>query len=443
MYKMLRLVLISVFLASSLNVPLSFAGEVDILINKLVEKGILTPAEALALKTEAKEEAAKEMAKGEALTAPAWTQKIKLSGDVKYRTQFDWNKGTSPSHYRVRQRARARVGIEGKVNDQVSGGVYAVTGNNDPRSTAQTLENNFETEDLRLDGYWIEWWPKISSETGKADVLLGKFKNKLRQTELMWDTDIWPAGTFANYTTPTFDFANTSADFFANTAILWIDEIATEQRDPMLYVIQGGMDIDLIKNWDARLGIALAYYDFANYKNNQNSSNVGSSGTNAQNGGALGTSSRFDFNMIDIVIEYDAKRLWEMELIHGVYSDFIANTDPDGENFAFLTGGYIGQKNPSKMGEWKYFAEYRYIERDAVPDILPDSDFPGFTNAGVVAIGGTNGHGLNTGIQYALFDNAVLSAEYYLGLPVETTSTAVNFTDETAHILQLDINVKF
>ncbi|MFH1878220.1 MAG: putative porin [Candidatus Omnitrophota bacterium] len=442
----LKMVCIMAFLALALPLMAlrAEAGEIDVLVNKLVEKNILTSHEAQILLAQAKEEAAKDLAKGEAVTAPAWTQNIKIKGDARFRTQVDWGKGLGPAHERIRNRVRARLGVEGKVNQEVTAGMFLVTGEGDPRSTNQTLDDEFETKDIRLDAYYIKWDPRLDKGIGKAALWLGKFQNPLETSELLWDTDICPGGVAGQYMSPNFELGEVGANLYANTALLWLDEISTSQRDPMMWVTQAGLNMDIIKDWEAVLNMGIAYYDLANVKGNQ-SANLAewSAGTNTRWGGALGNTYRYDFNMVDLLIRYDSKRLFDLKLGHGLYSDLIWNTGPSSKNFASQFGGYIGDKKLKDPGQWKLWGEWRYIERDAVPDFMPDSDFYGFTSRGVPEGGGTNSRGLNCGIEYAILKNTVLSAEYYYMVPLDINESLSNDYDEPYQLLQLDVKVKF
>ncbi|KJJ84309.1 conserved hypothetical protein, secreted [Candidatus Omnitrophus magneticus] len=422
---------------------IAHAGEMDILVNKLVEKNILTPYEAQILLAEAKEDAAKDLAKGEAVTAPDWTQNVKIKGDVRFRTQIDWGKGLNPAHERIRNRVRARLGVEGKVNDQITAGMLAATGTTDPRSTNQTLENNFEMEDLRLDAYYIDWTPKIPAEIGRADVWLGKFNNPFVTSELLWDTDILPAGVAAQYESKTFttDYLPPTT-LFGNFGFLWLDEISTSQRDPLMYVIQGGTRMDVIQDWDATTEMAIGYYDLAHVENNPGFSRIGAATTNTYWTGT--TRYRTDFNLVDLILNYDSKAFFDFKLGHGLYTDFIWNTDSAAsEDFAWMIGAYLGDKKPKDPGQWKLYGEYRYLETDSVPDFLPDSDFYGFTSAGVPGGGGTNGEGCVIGAQYAIWKNTLLGVEWYYCVPVSISSTSMARYDEPYQLLQLDIAVKF
>ena len=74
------------------------SSEVDILLNKLVEKGVLSSIEAGQIRdeiTQTKEARTKEVAKE---VVPKWAQQISLSGDLRLRTEhFQRDASTSNS----------------------------------------------------------------------------------------------------------------------------------------------------------------------------------------------------------------------------------------------------------------------------------------------------------------------------------------------------------
>jgi len=133
------------------------------------------------------------------------------------------------------------------------------------------------------------------------------------------------------------------------------------------------------------------------------------------------------------------------------YADFIHNPcAPLGNGLAI--GGYIGKKKIKEPGDWKARGEWRYIERDAIPDFMPDSDFYGFgtwttyTNAlgqgtnGIPAGGGTNGKGINLAFEYQLLKNTALNLEYYWMEPIKVSST---ISKNPYNEFQFDVITKF
>ena len=72
-------------------------------------------------------------------------------------------------------------------------------------------------------------------------------------------------------------------------------------------------------------------------------------------------------------------------------------------NMGWLANLSVGYKKPSKWGEWRAMAGYRYLQTDAVPDAFPDSDFH---------LGGTNSKGYTIGAALGLTDGVVFSGKW-------------------------------
>jgi polyhydroxyalkanoate synthesis regulator phasin len=438
---MIKVIAVAAFLI--ISAPLLYAGEMQVLVDKLVEKGILTAYEGQILMSQAKEEAAKEMIETKKMIVPSWTDKVKIKGDVRFRTQEEWGKGFGPAHQRIRQRVRARLGVEGKVNDQIKAGILAVTGSADPRSTNQTLDN-LDSYDFRLDQYYINWTPALPKEIGKGDLYLGKFKNPISMSSILWDGDINPGGMGVKYSSPKFELGEIPFSLYANGGMFWVREISTSQRDPLLWSIQGGFKADVVKDWGATADLSVAYHDFAHAGTNQDwGRDARSATTNTVWGGRYGNTYRYDFNLVDILFKYDSKQIGNFHLGHGLFGDFIWNADAPKNNFAWHLGGYIGDKKVNDTGKWKLKGEYRSIMRDAVPDFLPDSDFMGFTTQGRPSGGGTGGEGFVGSFKYGLMKNLVAGISYYYSQPISINKGLTNSYDEPYNIVMFDIETKF
>ena len=109
-----------------LTKAVSYAGEADMLTNKLAEKGIITYGEAQQLMTESEQEARKKLARGEVSAIPAWIQNISMNGDLRLRHQGDFD--SSKSFPRVRERMRLRVGFSSRMKELMEAGFGIATG---------------------------------------------------------------------------------------------------------------------------------------------------------------------------------------------------------------------------------------------------------------------------------------------------------------------------
>jgi hypothetical protein len=122
--------------------------------------------------------------------------RFRWSGDVRVRGEAFYQDGT-PDRYRAR--IRARLGFEGKVNENFAAGIFLATGavvNGsptffDPISTNETLTSFFERKTIGLDRAYITWQPqnwKWIQATG------GKFQVNWQKTINTFDNDLNPEG---------------------------------------------------------------------------------------------------------------------------------------------------------------------------------------------------------------------------------------------------------
>ena len=111
-----------------------YAGEINILVNKLVEKGVLTSVEAQNILDRTKQQVSKEMAQGKYSALPKWVQAMKLKGDLRLR--YQWNKKKS-SKQRHRGRYRLRLGVETKIIGNVKVGFGLATGGRSEEHTSE------------------------------------------------------------------------------------------------------------------------------------------------------------------------------------------------------------------------------------------------------------------------------------------------------------------
>ena len=183
MKRLMTFLFLGLFLISfsSLNVN---AGDVDILIKKLIEEGILTQSDAQELVKEIQKEAAKEKkattkeAKSGTAKLPEWVEKMKFKGDLRlrYQGQETGNNALKETH-RSRGRVRYRLGIESQVNKQWKAGFGIASGGTDPRSTNQTLQDTFESPDLRIDYAFAQYQPFKWMEVHGGKIINPFWKN--------------------------------------------------------------------------------------------------------------------------------------------------------------------------------------------------------------------------------------------------------------------------
>ena len=399
-------------------------GEIDILVNKLVEKGVLTPLEAQIVLDETKVEVAQSIAKQEFLTLPSWVQKLKLKGDLRLRYQYE--RRAKEIQSRSRGRVRYRLSLGAQINERLKVAAGLASGGDDGRSTNQSFEDAFDTPDIRLDFAYVEWKPDTW-----ISLVGGKFGRKAylwNPTDVFWDGDINPEGGSIHMENKLT--ANT--DWFLNTGV-WvleelnsgntaINEAGTEDHvDPFLNYVQGGLKW---KEGDFDATVASIYYGFHGV---QGIDFQGSRDTNTKFGT---TYLRHDYDAFGFSGEVGVKKPFDLPFKRAaIFGDYVKNVDPEDQNTGWAIGAKVGDKKVSKKGQWQAKYQYAWVERDAFLDIFPDSDRKG---------GDTNVKGHEGILQYGLNDNVILGFDYYYS---DRIKNAGDTTSE--HLIQSDIVFKF
>ncbi|MDH7588955.1 putative porin [Serratia bockelmannii] len=152
-------------------------------------------------------------------TFPAWASRIKVTGDVRTRSEsrfysggnsdqvidfnalndggpYDVNTNTNTSlppllntrkNRENRFRVRARLGVEAALSDNWSSAVRVATGSDDsPVSTNQTLGDNSGKKNIWLDRAWIGW----HSSDNVWDARLGRAANPFVSTDILFSNEL-------------------------------------------------------------------------------------------------------------------------------------------------------------------------------------------------------------------------------------------------------------
>jgi polyhydroxyalkanoate synthesis regulator phasin len=405
------------FLFSSIAISTSLvrAGEVDILVKKLVEKGVLTKQDADSILEEVKQEAARQekeqgqKAAGTTGEIPEWIRNTKFGGDLRLRYQYQEREDNNAIEDRARFRLRAAA--ETKIVDQFKVGFGLTTGGDDPRSGTETFQDTFSKKSVRIDYAFAEYTP-----ANWLSVVGGKFYNPLyRPSDLIWDGDITPEGLAAKFK---HQFSPT-LDFYFNTALYLLDE-KSSARDPYMVAFQPGLIWKLTDNVNFQFAVAYYWFDHV-----QNSSLDFSAGTNTTSNGKL----VFDYTAPVLSGELGFKNPYSLRFVpyFSLFGEYVYNPDPDNDNRGYLAGFTVGHSDMKKFGDWRFEWSYRYLERDAWLDTFPDSDFYS---------GSTNVQGMEYILNFALYRNIWLALDYY-------HTAKILGLDQTEDLFQVDLNLKF
>ncbi len=402
-------VLLGLFVSTTVQ-----ASEVDVLLGKLVDKGILTSSEAQQVRSETNEEVAKQdKEKQEAYkeevkksVLPDWVKNRKLTGDFRLRYEYKEDKGSEVATNRPR--LRLRVGLEDQVNDKVKVGFMLATGISDTsagstRSNNQTLTGVFNKKPVILDKAFVEYTPK------KWITLIGgKMANPIWEPmSFVWDPDISPEGGVVKLNGK----LNSSIDWFANVGALVIND--TSSGGPYLGFVQPGAEWHATNDTSVKAAVAL--YGYTNVKGMSflNGSALTNTGTTGVGSGKY----LYNYDAVNPTLEFDFDRLLEKLESLGInvpsfldvpyislFGSVLHNVNVSKNANAAIAGLKIGDKKIAKFGDWQFNYAYKVIERDAMLDVLPDDDFYS---------GKTNTRGNEYFFEFGLSKNTSLKLNYY------------------------------
>lgn len=403
----------------------AMAGEVDILVDKLVEKGVLSKQDASVILRETKAEAEKERketiaATKEALMTgedapfmlasaiPSFITNSTFKGDVRLRYQYsDRDNG---KQNRNRGRFRFRFGVETKVNDKVNLGFGLASGSDDPRSTNQTMGDSFSTKDIRLDLAYVTYTPfDWLTLTG------GKFKNPIwLPNKWLWDGDINPEGVSICMAQKV-----QGIELFMNSGFWILDEKSSSTRDPAMVVVQPGFKAGLGKN--AYFKGAFGYYNFINV---QDSDLDFSPDTNSRN---PDNTYEYDPDAFVISGELGTNTGVDFAPFAALFGDYVKAFDTSGEDKGYMFGVKLGHEKVKKPAQWQFKVYYQRLEQDAWLDILPDSD---------AYDGETNHKAFVSKLEVGLMKNVSLGGAWYRAERIEGS-------DDEEDVVQVDLVFKF
>ena len=304
-----------------------------------------------------------------------WAEKIKISGDFRYRHGHSdaevnvsgrdkWLNGAD------RDRIRARLMLEAMLNKDLDVGVRIASGSSrTPISTNQDLEDAFSSKELWLDLAYFDWHP--SANEG-LNVLGGKMKNpfyRVVRNELVWDSDLNPEGIAVKHVRDISDIDQ----LFFNGGGFWVDEssVGVDTSDTSLWGAQTYFK-RTIGNPDYVLAGA-GFYDYGNIEGQPALSTTWSStstffGNTSSGPGGVYVS---DYDIFEAFGEYGFKYdAMPLALFGSWVRNFAAS---DQEDMAWLLGGRLNKaKDP---GSWELTYDYRDIQADAVIGGFIESDF--------------------------------------------------------------------
>lgn len=364
-----------------------------------------------------------------------WLEKIKISGDFRYRhehidseeisagNRVGWRNG------RDRDRIRARLMLEAAVNGDWDVVFRLATGERDilvetnldadmfpdPISSNQTLKQNFSSKDVWIDLAHFIWHPgKIKG----LKLFGGKIKMPFYaagKNELIWDGDLNPEGLAVNYV----HTLNENNEIHFGGAGLWVDE-SGGGADASLWGVQSYLK-HKIGNPDHIIA-GVTYLDYGNIRGKVDQYGILAGNT----ADVTGTMWASDYDLLEVFAEYGTK-CWGMPV--SLFGSWVHNlVAVGGQDTGWLVGATLNKA--SDPGTWQLGYNYREVESDAVFGAFTDSDFLG---------GGSNGRGHEFNFKYQFAKNVQGALTYFHN---ENDRGAMS-RDLDYRRLQADLQLKF
>lgn len=338
---------------------------------------------------------------------PNWMDGLKFYGDFRLRYQYEDFDGRSRKD-RNRARFRVRFGFKKTwLDDQMEVGFRLASGSSsDATSTNQTFTGVFSEKNVWIDLAYAKYKPNWLKG---LTVIGGKMKNPLFHTDLIWDSDVNPEGFAATYKTKLTD----SIRPYATVGYFILSEVR-DGHDTDLFAYQAGAEVTLFDciKWNT----AVTYYDYENVEETSAAAMFHNNNWTRK------------YQMLNVT---SAAKFKAMGLPWKVYVDWAHNVGDrdktagfEDKNNAYAFGMKVGKNK--KKGDWSASYKYAYIEPNAVPGGLNDSDF-----------GTSNRKGHVFGAKYSLSKSLTLGGKVFWTQPV------VGSTAEEDLLVQADLVWKF
>jgi len=426
--------------------PQAHAQSSDALIDKLVDKGILTVSEAKDLREESDKDFKTAF---QAKTGmPDWVTAYKISGDVRGRFE-DINSDTHAQNTRDRFRYRLRAGLTISLQNDLEAGFRLTsdepakgnTTGGDPISGNTTMTGNATKKFIYIDQVYGKWSP-LHADGWDGNVTFGKMENPFVASDIVFDPDYTPEGAALQLG---YAFNDKQSVRFNGGGFV-LNELSGSSYDSYMF----GSQIRWDAKWTPKLATSLgvSYFDLMNSANLTTSAVPDSNAGNWRDGsGKLVTG--FNPWVVDAAITYtlDSFPLYNGAFPIKLAGDVVNNLSAsDKQNNAWSAGVTFGKSG--KKGLWEVSYRYKYLEANSWYEELVDSDFGAFYGAYYHNSPGSLGYATGTNIKghafklvYSVTDSLSLAATYYLTELIDHPVSPYKNSDTGR--LQVDASLKF
>jgi hypothetical protein len=447
LWKLLIALCSGIFLARA-----GHAQSADALIDKLVEKGILSTKEANQLR----DDAAKTTAQSYTVKSgvPEWVSALKFGGDFRGRFEGFYSENDDFTD-RSRLRYRLRFGVTASLFENFEVGLRLGSGDVDsyptsgidPISNNQSFQNNASKKGIFLDLAYAKWGFLKTPDTS-ASFTFGKMENPFTFSTMVFDHDYTPEGLGLESRIKLSEkhVLKPNAGFFI------LDELAASGEDPMLAGGQATLESTWSKRISTSAGVGVLGILNPQMLSNTSVPNIGVGNTRESDGTLA-----YDFYPVvgDASLTYslDSFPLYKGPFPIRVFGEYMLNSGaPSGaDNYGYSTGVLFGKSG--KKGAWDLSYTYTWLGANAWWEELPESDFgaywktaPAYSGKSADYYSGTNVKGHTVRLAYSPYNFLTLSIKWFYTDLISTENMATQPPAEgstSMHRLQVDAVLKF
>ena len=403
----------------------SQAQSSDALIDKLVDKGILSEKEAQDLRDETDKDFKTAFAAKTGM--PDWVSGYRIGGD--FRGRYEQFSGENSALVdRVRFRYRLRFGITVSMFDNLEAGFRLASGDakgvgsqssaGNALSANTTFQDSFTRKNIYIDAAYGKWTP-INSDGWIVATTIGKMDNPFIFTPMVFDPDLNPEGVAL---TGTYAINDRHSLAF-NSAAFVIDEESGSTHDPFVY----GAQILWNAKWTDKISSTLGLAAFQIVSPEQLTTNnipyVNQGNTRNTSGVLLN-----NYNPViadaNVTYMFDSAPFYTGAFPVKVAGEYINNPGASANNEGYSVGVTFGKSGTRRT--WDISYRYQALDADAWYDQFVDDDNGAFyantpTGSGKGYFGGTNIKGHLFRFDYSFTDSLTFTTTCYLNSLINST----------------------
>jgi len=452
--------LITACLAAAAGIACAQQGKAqsaDALLDKLVEKGILSVKEA----NELREETDKDFTKAYSVKSgmPEWVTAFKWGGDLRGRYE-EFTSSNPLFDNQDRWRYRFRVGATVTMLEDFEVGFRLGSGNldsaskitsgSDPISNNQTLQNNGAKKGVYIDLAYAKWSP-LHTGPWAASTTLGKMENPFVFTPMVFDHDYTPEGGAAQVG---YAFSDRHALKLIGAAFVVDNNLKLEGQpsstpDPYLTGGQLLLDSTWTKHLSTSAGVAILGLTHADQLVNAAVPNINQGNTRISD-----TNTALAYAFSPIIANLSATyTLDEIPYYAGPFpiklgGEYMHNgaAPASADNSAYNVGLQFGKA--SKKGTWELSYTWCWMGANSWYEEFSESDFgalyqssqPGSGFTGPNYGSGSNVKGNIVKLAYAPYDFLTVSAKWFSTWLIQQYPSG---SDSFMNRIQVDATIKF